>query len=243
VTSAPYVDADCVLLHIDTTKIKPELIPATPPNALFLNKNVTDISKRRVSRNLVSPMADYDGPVIVKTNDNYYGLPVVPRTRRHRAILALRKTVRSKTWRYLRMLLQKSYPILKNKSEVPGWVWRRDDIVVERYMAEMDDGLYVLRIWVFMGTREYGVKLYARSPIVKGNDIVRYEYLTEVPDKLRQERKRLGFDFGKFDYVLENGVAQLLDANATPTIYAGREPSRNLLNLADALSDMFPGRG
>jgi hypothetical protein len=110
-------------------------------------------------------------------------------------------------------------------------------------MAEMDDGLYVLRIWVFMGTREYGVKLYARSPIVKGNDIVRYEYLTEVPDKLRQERKRLGFDFGKFDYVLENGVAQLLDANATPTIYAGREPSRNLLNLADALSDMFPGRG
>ena len=243
VTSAPYVDADCVLLHIDTTKIKPELIPATPPNALFLNKNVTDISKRRVSRNLVSPMADYDGPVIVKTNGNYYGLAVVPRTRRHRAILALRKTVRPKTWRYLRMLPQKSYPILKNKSEVPGWVWRREDIVVERYMAEMDDGLYVLRIWVFMGTREYGVKLYARSPIVKGDDIVRYEYLTEVPDKLRQERTRLGFDFGKFDYVLENGVAQLLDANATPTIYAGREPSRNLLNLADALSDMFPGRG
>jgi hypothetical protein len=78
---------------------------------------------------------------------------------------------------------------------------------------------------------------------VKSNDIVRYEYLTEVPNKLRLERQRLGFDFGKFDYVLENGVAQLLDANATPTIYGGHEPSPNLLNLADTLSDMFPGRG
>jgi hypothetical protein len=243
VTSAPYVDADCVLLHIDTTIIKPELIPVTRPNTLFLNKNVTDISKRRISRNLVSHAHDYNGPVIVKTNGDFFGLPVVPQNRWHRTLWALRKTATPKTWRYLRMLPQKSYPILKNKSEVPAWVWRREDIVVERFMAEIDDGLYVLRLWVFLGTREYGVKLYARSPIVKSNDIVRYEYLTEVPDKLRQERQRLGFDFGKFDYVLENGVAQLLDANATPTIYGGHEPSPNLLNLADALSDMFPGRG
>jgi hypothetical protein len=87
------------------------------------------------------------------------------------------------------------------------------------------------------------VKIYSRHPIVKSTDIVRYEYLSEVPAELRRERERLGFDFGKFDYVLENGVARLLDANATPVVHGSPEPSPNLLNLADALSDMFPGRG
>ena len=243
VTSAPYVSADCVLLHIDTTIIKPGLIPETRPNTLFLNKGVIDISKRRVSRNLVFRTDDYNGPVIVKTNANYFGVPVIPNSLRRRMLWALRKTATSKTWRYLRMLPRNSYAILKNKSDVPAWVWRRDDIVIERFMPEIEDGLYVLRSWIFLGKREYGVKLYGRYPIVKSNDIVRHEYLTEVPDKLRQERRRLGFDFGKFDYILENGRAQLLDANSTPTIYSSRKPSANILNLADALSDMFPGRG
>jgi hypothetical protein len=237
------VEADCVLLHIDTTTIKPEWIPETPPGTLFLNKNVVDISKRRVSRNLVSRADDYSGPVIVKTNDNFYGLPRLPETHRHKIIKALRKGAGPKTWRYVHMLPKNSYPILNSKSDVPAWVWRRDDIVVERFMAEMEDDLYVLRIWIFLGEREYGVKLYGRRPIVKSHDIVRYEYLTEFPEELRRERQRLGFDFGKFDYVLENGKAQLLDANPTPSVHSDPKLSPNILNLADALSDMFTERG
>jgi hypothetical protein len=205
------------------------MIPETPPTTLFLNKNVVDISKRRVSRNLVSRADDYSGPVIVKTNDNFYGLPRLPETHRHKIIKALRKGAGPKTWRYVHMLPKNSYPILNSKSDVPAWVWRHD--------------LYVLRIWIFLGEREYGVKLYGRRPIVKSHDIVRYEYLTEFPEELRRERQRLGFDFGKFDYVLENGKAQLLDANPTPSIHSDAKPTPNILNLADALSDMFTERG
>jgi hypothetical protein len=242
VTSARFVDADCALLHIDTTVIKPELVPETPPATLFLNRKVVDISKRRVSRNLVSPTDDYSGPVIVKTNGNYFGLNLTPETLGHKLTRILRKGAGPKSWRYLHMLPKTSYPILNSKSEVPDWVWRRDDLVIERFMAEKEDDLYILRLWMFLGKREYGVKLYGRRPVVKSDDLVRYEYLTEVPEELRRERERLGFDFGKFDYVLENGKAQLLDANSTPTVHSDSKPSPNLLNLADALSDMFAER-
>jgi hypothetical protein len=239
VTSARFVEADCALLHIDTTVVKPDLVPEAPPATLFLNKRVVDISKRRVSRNLVSPSDDYAGPVIVKTDGNYYGLTLTPETLSHKLTKILRKGAGPKTWRYLHMLPKTSYPILNTKSEVPDWVWRRDDLVVERFMAEREGDLYVLRMWIFFGGREYGVKLYGDQAVVKRDNTVRFEYLTDVPQELRRERKRLGFDFGKFDYVLENGKAQLLDANSTPTI-TGDSPS--LLNLADALSDMFAGR-
>jgi len=241
-TSAPFVDADCVLLHIDSTIIEPEMIPKTPPTTLFLNKNVVDISKRRVSRNLVSPEDEYAGPVIVKTNDNFAGVPIWPETKRHRIHKALRHAANEKTWRYVHMIPRTTYPILQNKSEVPGWVWRREDIVVERFMAEMEDDLYVLRVWIFLGDREYGAKLYSRVPVVKSRGLVRYEYLTEFPEELRRERERLGFDFGKFDYVHENGKPQLLDANSTPSIHGDLEPSPNLLNLADALPELMAGR-
>jgi hypothetical protein len=41
-----------------------------------------------------------------------------------------------------------------------------------------------------------------------------------VPNELRIERKRLGFDYGKFDFVVHEGRVVLLDANRTPTAAA-----------------------
>src|SRR5208282_4307513 len=37
-----------------------------------------------------------------------------------------------------------------------------------------------------------------------------------VPEELREMRARLGFDYGKFDFVVNQGRATLLDANRTP---------------------------
>ena len=38
---------------------------------------------------------------------------------------------------------------------------------------------------------------------------------------MREARRRLGFDYGKFDYVERDGGAVLLDANPTPSYGAG----------------------
>ena len=39
-----------------------------------------------------------------------------------------------------------------------------------------------------------------------------------VPEELRAWRHRLGFDYGKFDFVVRDGVPILLDVNRTPTV-------------------------
>ncbi|TIV27981.1 MAG: hypothetical protein E5V96_34050, partial [Mesorhizobium sp.] len=51
--------------------------------------------------------------------------------------------------------------------------------------------------------------------LVKGEDTIRREPVP-VPDELRALRRDLGFDYGKFDFVMHEGKALLLDANKTP---------------------------
>jgi hypothetical protein len=237
VTSGRKLAGDIGFLHIDTTRIKVGLLPSYPANMPVVNGRAIDISKRKVSHNLVTSSDAYAGPVIVKTNDNYYGLRHVPKWPQQALIDALRKVVSRRSWRFLRTLPRTHYPVLSSKTEIPSWVWQRDDLVVERFLPEIDQGLFVLRCWVFLGQRDYGVKLYGREPIVKADSVVRYEYLKGVPDTLRAERERLGFDFGKFDYVHHNGTAVLLDANNTPATTGRREVTPNLLNLAEGLTD------
>ena len=58
--------------------------------------------------------------------------------------------------------------------------------------------------------------------------------LGEVPDELRQIRRELKFDYGKFDYTMVDGRPVLFDANRTPTI--GRFPKARYLPLAETLA-------
>jgi len=70
---------------------------------------------------------------------------------------------------------------------------------------------------------------------VKSWNVTRREILPETPPELRAARKSLGFDFGKFDYVIRDGKAVLFDANRTPTYNAASaagSPSQLLLDLS-----------
>jgi hypothetical protein len=50
---------------------------------------------------------------------------------------------------------------------------------------------------------------------VKADNAVHREPAT-VPIEIREERRRLGFDYGKFDFVVHGDGPILLDANRTP---------------------------
>jgi hypothetical protein len=54
---------------------------------------------------------------------------------------------------------------------------------------------------------------------------------------LREQRRRLGFDFGKFDFVMHQGRAVLVDANRTPGSIRGMSPelAKGTLNLVEGL--------
>jgi len=91
-----------------------------------------------------------------------------------------------------------------------------DDRVVERFLPEQDARGFWLRAWVFFGDRERCTRYCGTLPIVKSAEIIAREPVP-VPDELRAERERLGFDYGKFDFVVRDGRAILFDANRTPS--------------------------
>lgn len=204
---------------------------------ILLNDRVRDISKRRFSQQLLTPSSDWPGPVIIKTNANFFGLPELQKLPIYKMRLILRRLVTLNNWRILRQLPWKQYPVLDSLAAVPDWIWQRPELVVEKFIPERDGELYVMRTWLFFGDRSYGVKIWGRYPVVKHRGIVRYEYRYEVPPELEQQRQALAFDFGKFDYVMHQGQAKLLDINTTPTTAAPvNQHSDNLVNLAAGIA-------
>jgi hypothetical protein len=62
--------------------------------------------------------------------------------------------------------------------------------------------------------QERNTAFYSPDPVIKSRNIVHHEP-AEVPDELRQKRRALKFDFGKFDYAVVDGSVVLYDANRT----------------------------
>ncbi len=233
------LDADIGILHVDRTLVPAQCVPGNHQGRPLLNASILDISKRRISSNILESDSGYTGPVIIKTNANYFGWP---EHAEHVATYSwiMRRVYQfwgsSFPWWLTRQLLYGDYPILNSLAAVPGWVWHKNDLVVEKFMPEVEGNEFVLRIWIFFGDQEYGVRLFSRNSVVKVQWMTRYEYIDSVPETIREVRRKLGMDFGKFDYVMVNGEAVLLDVNKTPTVSAARSPSANLQRLASGLT-------
>src|SRR5215813_7657365 len=71
----PDVHADLVIPHVDLTITPKEYQDFLLAYPKVVNRHVWDISKSRISTNLVGRNDSYSGPVIVKTERNYGGLP------------------------------------------------------------------------------------------------------------------------------------------------------------------------
>lgn len=233
------LEADLGILHIDRTWVQPSCVPANPLQRPLLNAGLLDISKRRISQNLLSRRSGYTGPVIIKTDANYFGRTDRDASSHGRPGRLRRRLVEKGYWNLARTLPPRDYPVFDDISAVPGWIWKRDDLVVERFLPERHGQEYALRVWMFLGNHEYGVRLFSRSPIVKTENITRFDYLHDVPDYLREVRADLGVDYGKFDYVVADGQPVLLDVNKTPSVVRSTPRTSNLLHVAAGLSDFL----
>lgn len=237
VTAGPTerLHADIGILHVDTTRVPAGCLPDNPLGRPILNARVLDISKRRISDNILSRDSDYAGPVVIKTDANCFGTREAKQLSFWNPRRLRRKLTKILPWQAAGELPRSVYPILDGIAEVPDWVWRREDLVVERFLPEVEDGEYVLRSWLFLGNQDYVVKVYCPDPIVKAHRASHHEYLDSVPDSLRARRAQLDIDFGKFDYVMVNGEAVLLDANKTPATTASDTPSENIVRVATGI--------
>lgn len=209
--------ADLAALHIDLTRVPEAYLALAAGFPRCLNAGAVDIAKRRVSRALLSPGDRHEGPVIVKTDRNFGGEPE-------------RRLAAAGRWRGLRDRLAARLPawlthrvgagrylVLPALSAVPDWVWRDPGLVVERFFVERHGERYAINMWFFLGDADCVSVSLADTPLVKAaNTVVRLPLHDRVPEALRRRRAELGFDFGKFDYVMVAGEPQLLDANRTP---------------------------
>lgn len=217
--------------------MRPEEIPAAAGATPLLNGRVLDISKRIFSSQLLAAGDDWDGPVIVKSNLNHFGIPE-EHGRRPALLARTRLRLARLSWRLARALPPGRYPVLPRLAAVPEWVWSEPELLVERFVPERDGGRYCLRGWMFFGSRSYSYRLFSTHPLVKSGSMIGYEFLEGPPPELLAIRAAHGFDFGKFDYVQVDGRTILLDANKTPTVTGDGESPR-LRDLAEGALELL----
>lgn len=236
-----------VIPHLDVTRTPDEYAAFFARCPVVLNRDVTDISKRSISSNLVQSPGEHDGAVIVKTDRNAGGQPERDKLRRGGIVARTGLRIAKRLpWSITGMLGPMQYHVYDHTSQVPWPVWRNRKLVVEKFLPERDGDQYCLRQYVFLGDREMNTIAYSPDPLVKSRNVTRREILPDVPAELREVRRQLGFDYGKFDYVMREGKAVLFDTNRTPTYNPNSKagsPSEILQNLAKGIDTYIQHEG
>ena len=170
ITAGPnYKPADVALLHVDTTVVADEYFDLSSRYPVVLNESVKDILKTTISRYLLKQDDSYQGPVIVKTNENYGGV--------NEFINAV-KTGQSawydpeveRPWRKRVIMDSLKYPVFDKLSAVPPGVWKNDKLIVEKFLPErLDNGDYRCRTYYFFGEQEFGAWMTSPKPVIKSS--------------------------------------------------------------------------
>ncbi len=234
--------ADLAVAHIDITRVADEYAALFNHFPLVINGRVLDIAKPSFSQLIVRRDDPWNGPVIVKTSNNFGGMREM-QERHLKGEITFGANVQ-RPWSKVEHLF--FYPIFESRAQVPSGAWRNPNLVVEKYLPERSaDGYYLLRNWDFLGDRGIYYVGYAKDPVVKGNNTIRREILdeAEVPGSIRRAREKLGFDYGKFDFGFHQGEAVLYDVNRTPGLprleCGGEKVIRHIPELAKGLDYFF----
>lgn len=200
-------DADVAVLHIDATVVPKGYVDYAARFPFCVNGAAPDISKRRLSTVNLEAGDAWGGRVIVKSNLNHEGIPEIEMNQRARRV----------GWPepFPEVTVRTPYTIYEGMADVPPEAFTRDDLIVEKFVPEIEPDGFGVRFWVFFGERERCTRHVSPHILVKGNDVIRSEPVP-VPEELRALRRQLGIDYGKFDFVVHEGKGVLLDANKTP---------------------------
>jgi hypothetical protein len=199
--------ADLAIMHVDLTVVPKFYLEFGAQYPRCLNLKTWSIGKRDISGALIDQDTTWSGPVIVKSNWNCGGIPEM-------RLNALARSSQM-TAPFLEVKGLDQYQIFESIRSVPKDVLQNPLLVTERFIPEREGDEYAVRFWAFAGDEDRCTRVFSKSPIVKASSLTRFEYC-DVPDKLRLRRKELGFDYGKFDFVMHEGEPVLIDANRTP---------------------------
>ncbi len=106
------------------------------------------------------------------------------------------------------------YQVFEHKDQVPLSLWYDSQVVVERFLPEIENDLYHLRMCILFGDYKSCRRFSSTSPLVKAtssNQIVQIK-----PHPITETwRKKFKLDYGKLDYVIHQGQPVLIDVNKT----------------------------
>jgi hypothetical protein len=246
-----YSEADLLIPHVDTTVLPETYAVFFQKYAHVANRRVHDISKRGISRNLLTRNDPYAGPVIVKTDWNSGGMPdthfpgrkimfsTTAKKRFWDGWLNNRWDRTAHDWAKINCMSSDDYQVFPTLAKVPKAIFTNESLVVERFLPEFENGIYYLRIYTFLGDRAYCARLGSPDPIVKNRNIVSREEVP-IPDEMVNLRRALDFDYGKLDFVIHEGRVVVLDVNRTPGAIKSEEQMKaNALMLADGINSLF----
>lgn len=214
-----YVPADIILVHVNLSVVPPEYLEFASRYPVSLNAGIRDIRKSAISANLLRADDEWEGPVIVKSDLNYAGLPEQ----------GLQRSWIERRWSFAHKLRLKAdrrrgkvapyqsadhYEIYAHLRKVPASRVANRQLVIEKFLPERDNGLYCTRVYQFLGDRWSCTRMLSRLPIVKANESISAESV-DPHEEVVEWRKRLKMDYGKLDYVVHHGEPVLLDANKT----------------------------
>lgn len=232
-----FVDADLVVNHVDLT-----VVPETYRDVLArypagINRQAVDISKSKISKQVVRRGDGYEGPVIVKTVLNHGGKPEGKLIGLDASALAKARA----SWGRLRAprvpaalagvgrtgrrLAPGAYPVLPSVADVPASVWENPGLLVERFLPEREGDLYVVRTLTFLGDRHVSLRVGGTDPLVKAATASLREEVPPHPAAWAAA-EALGVRFGKVDYAVRDGEAVVFDVNRTPSYGANVTPQR-----------------
>src|SRR5262249_11589415 len=127
-----FEQADGALLHVDLSLVPDEYVALGRRYPVLLNGALTDTRKSRISQARLLPGERCDGPVIVKTDLNFGGLPERARLPRWRALARKLGFDRGERTASLH------YPIFESLDAVPPRLRASPDHVIERFMPERE---------------------------------------------------------------------------------------------------------
>lgn len=213
-----FIPADLLFVHVDMSVVPDRYLEFASQYEVTVNAHVKDIRKSVISLNLLGRNSDWNGPVIVKTDRNCGGIP----ERKRSGLIGKLKTkfLRSINHPLMHSLIvsptsAKEYRIFNHIREVPLFCFYDSRVIVEKFTPEREDDFYCVRMLSFLGDRMICVRLKSKDPIVKGGNTEEIEQSVKPHPDIINMRHRLGFEYGKFDYVEVDGEAILLDANKT----------------------------
>jgi hypothetical protein len=216
-----FVPADILFVHVDLSVVPDFYLSFAARYPIVVNGGVKDIRKKTFSPGLLKPGDSWDGPVIVKTNKNYAGKPESKQDRCDGIAGYIRRKMRAARNRvdleWLDPAIKKptDYPVYDHLREVPRLYFYHPELVIQKFMPEIENGLYCLRNMHFLGDHVSCLRLKSRQQIVNMATSEDTEWNIEPEPELVALRDQLGFDYGKFDYVMIDGQAVLLDINKT----------------------------